>query len=273
MFTYLEILSGPHKGMTYRIRPGLRIGSGSCEVQIPDPAMPPIHSQVLLDQEDRFVLVCTNAVYEIKISNSVVKKLLLQKGDVLQIANVFIGIKESKVALIGALDPLMIRQQQEEERKVESPTFEDTAYQTQVSRVHLEETPKSKLLKELTSIIESHKNNYNESYALKLFKFPIHLKVEQGPNANDEHIVSWGPRDFGPMALEFPVEYPPFPAILFTLKPTENGEVFFSTQHPQFCKVEGQELHSGLLKEGSRIIAGNSTILFEFLRSTHGQNP
>ncbi len=269
MYTYLEIVSGPNKGMAYRVRPGLRVGSGDYDLQLVDPSVPPLHSQVMLDQEDRFVLVCTNAVYEMRAGGQTFKKVLLQKGMVIQIGNAFLGVKSSVEPLMGALDPLLVRQN--EQKVEESLVDEQTKTQTQLSKAFEIETPKKLLLNELENLMSQPELMSDVKLnppSFKLFKNPLHLKVESGPHADDEYVISWGPRDFGPLSLEFPVDYPPFPGILFTLTPGSEGEILFSTIHPKFCKVNGQDQQTSVLREGSQIIAGNSTIKINYLKET-----
>lgn len=270
MYTYIEILSGSDKGMTFRVRPGLRVGSGNCDIQLKENSVPPLHSQVMLDQEDRFVLVCTNAVYEMKTGSQTVKKILLQKGMVIQIGNAFIGVKSSTELLPGAIDPLLIKK---EEQKLDEKLLEEkTETKLLNSKITEIDTPKKILIEELKQLVEKSLETRSLKITpihFKLFKNPVQLKVESGPNADDEYIVTWGPRDFGPMSLEYPIEYPPFPDILFTLTPNEEGEIIFTTKHPKFCKVMGQSQSSSILKDGSQIIAGNSTIYIKYLNETN----
>lgn len=271
MYTYLEITNGTNKGMVYRVQPNLRVGSSSqCEIPLLDPDAPPIHSMIMLDQKDQMVLVCTNAVYEILANNRTVKKTVLQDDKLLQIANVHLRVRVSLQPLIGAVDPFLLKQAEPANNAVLTPN--EILEIEEQSKVTVIETPKTRFLKELNAVLSSFNSPFPHPHTFKLFKQPILLKVESGPQADDEFLVSWGPRDFGPQSLEFQLEFPPFPAILFTLSPNANGEIIFSTNHPNFASVSGQSSPTSVITSGSKIIAGNSTISVEFLNDTRGPN-
>lgn len=261
MYTYLEILNGANKGLFYRVRPNLKLGSVNAELLLLDSEVPPLHSQVLLDNKDQLVLVCTNAVYEIKVNDRVMKKTVLYNGVLLQIAKVLIRVKVTTQPLIGALDPLLIRQ---EEQKNPLPPIEGLPEIFSHTNIEVE-TPKNHLIKELRKLTEGFPT-YSPPASFRLFKSPLVVRVESGPQADDEFHICWGPRDFGPLALEFPIDYPPFPGILFTLTPNEKGEAVFSTKHPEISRVSGSSNSNNVIEEGSKIIAGNSTVIVEFTR-------
>lgn len=264
MYTYLEITSGSNKGMVYRLQPNLRLGSSAqCEIPLLDPEAPPIHSMVMLDQKDQLVLVCTNAVYEIIANNRTVKKTVLQDDKALQISNVHLRVRITQKPLIGAVDPFILKQAEPLNTTVLSSN--EILEINDLSRVTTIETPKTRLIKELNALLESFSTPFPHPHSFKLFKQPFLLKVETGPQADDEFLVSWGPRDFGPQSLEFQLEFPPFPAILFTLSPNSEGDIVFSTNHPNFASVSGQITSTGAIMNGSKIYAGNSTISVEFL--------
>ncbi len=269
MYTYLEVLSGINKGMTYRVQPNVRVGSSDqCDIPLTDPEAPPLHSMVLLDQRDQLVLVCTNAVYEMRANDRTVKKTVLSDEKIIHIFSIELRVRVTQHPLIGAIDPFSLRQMPAELAPQAAPAENDAI--NDQSRVTQIETPKSKLLKELNSILESFNTPFPSAHAFKLFKQPILLKVESGPQADDEFLISWGPRDFGPQALEFQLEFPPFPAVLFTLTPDADGSVLFSTKHPNFASVSGQESENGVITNGTKIIAGNSTLSVEFVSDTKG---
>lgn len=269
MYTYLEITSGSNKGMVYRLQPNLRVGSSSqCEVPLLDPEAPPIHSMIMLDHKDQMVLVCTNAVYEIVANNRIVKKTVLEDDKSLQIANTHLRVRITQKPLVGAVDPFLLRQAELPNNTV--LTSKEILEINDQSKIAIIETPKSRLMKELNSLLVSFNTPFPHPHSFKLFKRPILLKVESGPQADDEFLVAWGPRDFGPQSLEFQLEFPPFPAILFTLSPNAEGDIVFSTNHPNFASVSGQILPTGVITSGSKIIAGNSTISVEFLNDDKG---
>ncbi len=271
MYTYLELLSTKEKGLTYRARPSLRVGSsGDCDVQVNDPKIPPIHSQVLLDNKNRMVLVCTNAVYEIIINGRGVKKVVLLNGITIRIGNSFFKVIATDRELMGALDPLMPKPEPDNAAR---NWFEEDRDVATTIKFAQPESPKTILAKELKQLVSEFKNP-PLTPTFRLFKFPILLRLETGPQADDEYILSWGPRNFGPLALEFPVEFPPFPGILFTLSPSDSGEIIFSTKHPDFARVSGHTDPTCVIRDGDKIEAGNSTILVEFLKDVvgHDQN-
>lgn len=264
MYTYLEITSGSNKGMVYRLQPNLRLGSSNqCEIPLLDPEAPPIHSMVMLDQKDHLVLVCTNAVYEIIANNRTVKKTVLHDDKVLQIYNVHLRVRVTQKPLIGAVDPFILKQAEPQNTAMLTPN--EILEINDQSKITVVETPKSRLIKELSALLESFSTPFPHPHTFKLFKRPFLLKVETGPQADDEFLVSWGPRDFGPQSLEFQLEFPPFPAILFTLSPSSEGDIVFSTNHPNLASVSGQPTSTSVILNGSKIIAGNSTISIEFL--------
>lgn len=264
MNTYLEILSGPEKGSLYRVRPNLRIGSGNCDLRIEDTDLPPLHSQVLLDQKNQMVLVCTNAVFEVLINGRAVKKVVLLNGITAQIGNSLFKIIVTDKELLGALDPLLPNQASANASRNWLAPEKEPALSFKVAQP---ESPKLLLIKELQHLIDEIKNP-PLAPSFSLFKQPILLRLETGPQADDEYILSWGPRDFGPLALEFPIEFPPFPGILFTLTPSDSGEIVFSTKHPDFARVSGHTDSSCVIADGDKIEAGNSTIFVELLKDT-----
>jgi hypothetical protein len=271
MYTYLEITSGSNKGMVYRLQTNMRLGSSSqCEIPLLDPEAPPIHSMIMLDQKDQMVLVCTNAVYEIIANNRAVKKTVLQDDKFLQVSNVHLRVRVTQKPLIGAVDPFILKQVEPKNATVLTPN--EILEINDQSRVTVVENPKFQLIKELNALLDSFSTPFPHPHSFKLFRRPFLLKVETGPQADDEFLVSWGPRDFGPQSLEFQLEFPPFPAILFTLSPGSAGEIVFSTNHPNFASVSGQVTPTDAITEGSKIIAGNSTISVEFLDDIRGPN-
>lgn len=271
MYTYLEIASGSNKGMVYRLQPSLRLGSSSqCEIPILDSDAPPIHSVVMYDHKDQLVLVCTNAVYEILANNKKVKKTVLYQGKLLQISNTHLRIRVSETPLIGAIDPLTLKQSETQNNP--PPTTDDVFEIDDKSRVTVFETTKSLLIKELQALVDSFNTPYPHPKTFKLFKQPIRLKVESGPQADDEYWISWGPRDFGPQSLEFQLEFPPFPPVLFTLSSNNEGEIIFSTNHPAYASLSGQTSSTSVISDGSKILAGNSTISVEFVKSDGGNH-
>jgi hypothetical protein len=269
MNTYLEILSGPDKGMVYQIRPTLRIGSGKYDLSIRDPDLPQLHSQVLLNAKNQMVLVCTNAVFEIRINGSSVKKVALVHGMTLQIGSTHLKVSISSIPIIGAVDPLAPKRDPlTRPNKVRTP--EDSVENTKGLSIVVD-SPKSHLAKGLREFSKTVTNE-TATNSFKLFNVPLLLRLETGPQADDEYVVSWGPRDFGPMALEFPIEFPPFPGVLFTLSPSETGQVVFSTKHPDFSRVRGISESTCVINSGDRVEAGNSTILIEYLKDFGGHD-
>jgi len=271
MYTYLEITSGSNKGMVYRLQPNLRVGSSNqCEIQLLDTEVPPVHSMVMLDHKDQLILVCTNAVYEIIANDKSVKKTVLYDKKILQISNIHLRVRVTQKPLVGAVDPFIIKNM--ETQNLTNLTNHDILEINDKTKATEIETTKSRLIKELQIIMDSFNTPFPHPHTFKLFKNPLLLKVLTGPQADDEYLISWGPRDFGPQSLEFQLEFPPFPAILFTLSPNAEGEVIFSTNHPSFASLSGQTTPTGAITSGSKIIAGNSTISIEFPNNTRGAN-
>ena len=186
----------------------------------------------------------------------------------IKIANQHFRVKVTQKPLIGAIDPSIIKQQ--ETQNLDSLSADEILELNDKSKVTVIETTKTKLLKELHMIIENFNTPFPHPHTFKLFKSPLLLKVETGPQADDEYLVSWGPRDFGPQSLEFQLEFPPFPGILFTLTPNAEGEVIFSTNHPQYASLSGQTTPVNVITNGCKIIAGNSTISVEFISNSKG---
>lgn len=269
MYTYLEITVGTGANQLFRVRPNLRLGSGNCEVQLQDPTLAVLHSQVMLDSEDRLVLVCTNAVYEIVVNGRSVKKVVLEDGLNMKVGSSTIRVIISAKPVPGARDPL---KPQVDQGITFKGTINDTTNLGHRSRATEPESTKKFLLQELNKMLESAKRGENQKSAIQLFKLPVRLKIERGPQADDEFFLSWGPREFGPLAMEFPIEYPPFPGILFSLTPGDTGDIIFSTKHPDFARVCGHTEQTCVIDDGDRIEAGNSTILVEYLRDANDHN-
>lgn len=262
MNTYLEIRDGPEAGVFYRLRPNFRIGSGDCELRVSDPQVPALHSQVLLDNRNQMVLVCTNAVFEISANGKSVKKAVLSNGTLIKIGSVTFKVVETDKEVWGSIDPLLPK---EGVRYSQNWFEDDRPRETPVAKFKEPESPKSKLLGELRKTTAEFKNPPFAT-PFKLFRTPFRLLIESGPQADDEFIVSWGPREFGPMSLEFPIEFPPFPGTLFTLSPSDEGEVVFSTKHPDFARVSGHTDVMCVINDQDRIQAGNSTIVIHLLK-------
>lgn len=255
MYTYIEIQNGPKKGLIYLVRPNMRLGSVDCEIPISDDQAPPLHSQVLLNDKNQLILVCTNAIFDIKISGRSVKKVILLTGITIQISNISLKIFNTEDLNSSALDPL-------KPKNIINSTIRENFLNTEDTT---ELSPKELLKKTLFDLkaknkIPSHSSNF------RLFEKPILLKIVSGPQADDEFIFSWGPRDFGPLSLEFPIDYPPFPSTLFTLSPSESHEIIFSTNHPDFARVIGHNEQRCVISINDRIEAGNSTIILSYLK-------
>lgn len=261
MYTYLEISSGPQQGKTYRLRPHIRVGSGDCEIRLEDPELPALHSQVMFDSNDQLVLVCTNAVYEIISNGRSSKKVVLENGIHLRVGSTSFQVLVTTKSIGDALDPL-------------KPVLNHELTLKKEFTLHQEpNSSRNNLIAELHRLAERAPKR-TQAEAVRLFKHPVKLTVKQGPQADDEFIFSWGPREFGPMALEFPVEFPPFPGILFTLSPSENGDIVFNTKHPDFARVSGQTDTTCVIAMGDHIEVGNSIILVERLedKSDYDEN-
>lgn len=270
MYIYFEILSGAEMGQYFRVRPNNRFGSGDCEIKLSDPTLPALHSQILLDNKSRLVLVCTNAVFEISADGKIMKKVILEDGLNLKIANSSLKVHILDKPINDAHDPLRPMANLENNlQNLLNPTEDLLSRTFKVQR----ESPNKSLIDGLQTLLESAQNP-NSPASFRLFCRPVVLRIEKGAQAEDEFIVSWGPRDFGPLVLEFPIEFPPFPRVLFTLTPNANGDIVFSTKHSDFARVSGQSDSTCVMKSGDRIIAGNSTILVEFLgdSSRHEKN-
>ena len=255
MYTYIEIQNGPEKGFTYLVRPNMRLGSVDCELPISDDQAPPLHSQVLLNDKNQFTLVCTNAVFDIKINGRSVKKVVLLSGITIQISNIILKIFKTDDLNNSALDPLKPKN-----------IFNSFIKPNFLNSKETKELSPKELLKQSLFDLKVEKKNLSPSSNFRLFKKPIHLKIVSGPQADDEFIFSWGPRDFGPLSIEFPIEYPPFPSTLFTLTPSESHEIIFSTNHPDFARVCGHNEQSCVISISDKIEAGNSTIILSYLK-------
>lgn len=254
MYTYLEVLQGPEKGRVFKIKPHMRLGSGPYEIQLADPTIPDCHSQFLLDQQDKLVLVCNNAIYEIYYENRVVKKLTLNNDSLFHIGNTQFRV------FIDAIDRPNTSQRD----------FTKGPHNSVLSGNHdtpIKRSPelKEQLLQELKAL--SDKSSAKTSIPLfRLFKQPLKLKVLSGPQTDDEFFLSWGPREFGPGALEFPLEFPPWPSILFTLAPDPQGEIIYTSKDLKASSVIGKENFPCILNHGDQIIAGTSVVIIEFVK-------
>jgi hypothetical protein len=242
----------------------LRVGSGECELRIEDHLIPPHHSQVLLDTKNQLVLVCTNAVYEIIARGYSVKKVVLSDGIVLQLGETELRVLVTPREKANAFDPLAPNEHTSPFLGNWEEKHQDAMAPFRPNKV---DTPKSRLISELKHLINATAPAEFQS-TFKLFKEPFKLRLETGPQADDEFVVSWGPRDFGPLALEYPIEYPPFPGILFSLTPNETGEILFSTKFPDFARVSGHNNPICVIRIGETIEAGNSTIVIENLKDS-----
>lgn len=272
MAVFLEILTGTEKGMVYRVRPGLKVGSATnCDLRLDNQSVPPTHSQVLLDHKDQMVLVCTNAVYESLVNGQSVKKVTLLNGVQFQIGSATLKVIHSDKKLPGVQDPLRPQRPSQTATKKSKEPNENQPEAPLWSPQPVQDSPRSRLIEALQNLLEENENPLFP-ISFQLFKTPFSLKVCRGPQSDDEYIVSWGPRDFGPFSLEFPIEYPPLPDILFSLRPNSDGDIEFYTEHPEFSKVSGKNKNPCVIEDGDRIHVGDSELEVSFLKDldSHG---
>jgi hypothetical protein len=215
----------------------------------------------MYDGNDQMVLVCTNAVYEIFTNGRSSKRVVLEDGQHLRVGATTLQVIVSSKQLLGALDPL----------KPQSAT--DVDLERTLQQIKSTKSTRTDLVAELNQLAARAPRHTNAA-SVRFFKHPVRISVEQGPQAEDEFVFTWGPRDFGPLALEFPIEFPPFPGILFTISPSETGEMVFSTKHPDFSRVSGQRETTCVMADGDRIEIGNSVLLIEYLKdiSSHDED-
>lgn len=256
----------------------MRLGSGNCEIKLQDPQVPDVHSQFLLDSNDSLVLVCNNAVYEILSNGQSLKKLPLTHLLTFQVGATKLQVKITK-------QPIAVTANESIENSQTMASTDSLSEKTQVSlltkvpsegtalggkttgafptKVLKTETFKEKLVTQLKFTAELQTKVDENQINFRLFKAPFQLRILEGPQADDIFVISWGPRDFGPSSTEFPFDYPPYPGILFSLTPNEHGEIFFSTQTPQFARVNNGSDAFCVLELGDRITAGESTLIVE----------
>lgn len=226
-----------------------------------DESLPAIHSQALLNRKNQLVLVCTNAVYEIALVDRTAKKATLTDNLIFQVGAIKLRV---------LLTDRPIRTAKETQRPPES-TLEPSQVSSGMIETNIQlklfesALPKNLFIAEIEKLIPRAKN-VQPSASFRLFQKPLLLTVETGPQADDEFILAWGPRDFGPASLEFPIEFPPFPGILFTLSPNSKGEIVFSTNYPDFSRVSGHKESTCVIPPKSKIEAGSSIIFIDYLK-------
>lgn len=252
----------------------MRLGSGNCELKIPDASVPEIHSQFLLDSSDNLVLVCNNIVYDVLVDGQPYKKLALSNNLVFQVGATTLKVKITNKAT-GAETKVTVGDGVATKKPTSDKTNNNLPGEATVvaevmiqapTKVQKVETSKEKFLTQIKFLLDSAKKEASSTKSFQLFKQPFQLRIVEGPKADDIFIISWGPRDFGPGSAEFPIEFPPYPDILFTLTPNNQGEIFFSTQEPQFAQVNGGQDVYCVIDFGDKIVAGGSTLLVEPLK-------
>jgi len=228
MALYFEITEGANKGQRYKIVSGLRIGRAKGEIVLDDPKVSALHAQVEKDSSGNFFLSDRKSSNGIKINGLLTKRAALTDGVVIQVGRTFLTVRETS----------------EESQTMEAPKGVMESLKGVLSRIPL----------------------YNSENPPLVSPFLPALKLifVEGPQADTELTLGYGPRQAGSDVLDIDLQEETAPPVAFELRPTENGPLL-TTAFTQIVRVNQAGVADQILKPGDTIQIGKTLIRVEFL--------
>ncbi len=221
-----EILNGNQAGQKFKAVPGVRIGRTQCDINLQDPKVSSVHSQVRIDENKNLVLVDLNSSNGIKINNLKVKSLILTLGTEFQLGNTFVRV-------VGI------------EKKPEVQPIKNPFELIQIAAKTLE-------------------TKHIAPKEVKPFNPKIRLVFTSGPQENSIYTLGYGPRHVGLHSLDIELLENNAPEISFELLPQKEG-ARFQTAHPDLVKLNGKSIVSENINAFDLITIGNTSIKVELI--------
>ena len=231
-------INGPLKDLYFPAKEDLVFGRTTGNVLIEDSSVSSKHARVT-GKEGRFYLADLNSKNGTFINGRKIKEHHLKINDTITFGTVEVRFKlvsEQVVSHINELTCIF-------------PNY--TSW-------------KSKFIK----FIESYQKKLkNEKKTIKPFTKPIILNCISGLQYGEQWTLSYGPRNFGPESLEFPIYEEDLPNVCFTLKNHTKG-IEFSTMFPETTKLNQKSQKTKILQQDDTISIKDTQFKVEFFDHT-----
>ncbi len=235
MALFLEGVEGPALGQKFQLVAGLRIGRITGEIQLSDPKVSALHAQVERSEKGQFYLGDRGSSNGIRINGQRAQRIALLPGVRLQVGRSFFKVTE-----VAFKEPYP------------EPALQPTAGQEWIQTLRTQ-----------VSLLAVH-NRTHESQVQR-FNSLIELNFLEGPQAETQLVLGYGPRKFGSDVLDIELEDPQSPDIAFELFPTPDGKVLLRTAHPEIVSINSDSVSSEVLNTGDLIRIGTTLIEVKFI--------
>lgn len=230
MVLFLEVRSGPRIGEKFRVTPGFRIGRREGELILDDGKVSGFHAQIELDNKGKAVLVDQGSANGLVFDQRKVRRVALLKGMTFRVGDTELGV-------IAVSDV---------EAEEMSPS---TPWQERLLGLLAAEPAKSKPVKN----------------GVRSFTPALRLEFVQGPQAQEELVLGYGPRVVGLDHLDISLTDLQAPENSFELRPGPGSATLRDLSGGQTKLNHKPAPPDASLREGDLISIGRTVIKVHYI--------